>query len=67
MGEEISSLQTSIEARDDTIMALGEKLAAAHAKNSKPFYFCGNGLEEEVANVPSLLRVGEEEKWTCRQ
>merc|ERR1712241_1638578 len=34
----------------------------------KPFYVCGRGLEEEEeAEVPQLVRKGEENKWTEMQ
>merc|ERR1719499_346016 len=66
MSQEIKSVETSIQARDDTIMALGEKLATAREKTSKPFFVVGKGLGDDV-DVPGLYRKGESKKWTSSQ
>merc|ERR1719499_823916 len=66
MSQEIKSVETSIQARDDTIMALGEKLANAREKTSKPFFVVGKGLGDDT-DMPGLYRKGESKKWTSSQ
>lgn len=58
--EGLPKLQKQVQAREETIMALGEKLSEFSEKKSKPFYVTDR-------DQPELVRCDEMHDWSRRQ